>query len=200
MQLPRLGESDLFGISGTSLTDVWAVGRVNSGELHPLTLHYDGNRWQVLDSFPAMDQAGLESVSAISADDVWAACWCECEDGVRGLLLHWDGQQWVDSHAAAVHDDPLYGVSAVGADDAWAVGAALVGAAGADGGSALRRQHLAGRASPQPRGRVTTGCSRFPRSRIRTSGRRVSGALRRGSASAACRPTPPSRCTYVAAR
>jgi len=57
----------LLGVSGTSSSDVWAVGRSSRGlaPYRPLTEHWDGTRWSLVRA----PNAGLDS----SLSAVWAA-------------------------------------------------------------------------------------------------------------------------------
>ncbi len=61
----------------------------------------------------------LKSVTATSADDVWAVGYGAGVDGGT-LIDHWDGTQWSITPGSVA--GLLSGVSALSADDAWAVG------------------------------------------------------------------------------
>ncbi len=150
--IPRVARfSHLFGVDARTPRDVWAVGNRSDGRTgQTLVMHWDGSRWRVTPSpspppSPATGRpyAGLESVSALSADDVWAV-------GETGnvappgaeltLILHWDGRRW--SHissssprnAASLPFDALFAVDAAGPDDVWAVGDANRATPGYGGG------------------------------------------------------------------
>ena len=117
--------------------DAWAVGVRGNGVVHTLIEHWDGRRWSVVRS-PSPPGAhgtgpfaGLRAVTAISANDAWAAG----ESGgsarapaTRTLIEHWNGRRWtiVPSpnvrSARGVINDMLSGISASRPDDAWAVG------------------------------------------------------------------------------
>lgn len=82
----ELGSPDqgsIYSISGTSATDVWAVG--DRG-----ILHWDGSRW-LRYTVPGYDEA-LVSVFAAAPDDAWAVG--------RNGVAHWDGSAWADRSAA----------------------------------------------------------------------------------------------------
>lgn len=83
----------LQGISGTSSSDVWAVGyaRIN-GVTAATTHHFDGSAWTAVPN-PGTSGA-LYGVSAIAPDDVWAVG-AEGSFAPQGqLVLHWDGSTW----------------------------------------------------------------------------------------------------------
>ncbi len=128
----------LRGVSAVSPDDIWAVGQRYGddgtyGET-TLTLHYDGNAWSEVPSPDPLagdpnDQNWLASVSAASADDVWAVGRYGNHDGGpldETLVEHWNGAAWSvvksPSPGGASADDDLWGVAAVGPDDVWAVG------------------------------------------------------------------------------
>src|SRR5205085_10280583 len=87
----------LLGIDAVSSNDVWAVGYVDTDAPGTLTLieHWNGSQWSIVPSpsVPNTDNK-LESVSAISTNDVWAVGYYleVIGDGgwERTLTLHWD--------------------------------------------------------------------------------------------------------------
>jgi hypothetical protein len=84
--LPTIpGGGALNAVDGTP-TGLWAVGVAADGS-HVLTMRYDGATWsQIADA--GQSDGGLLTVSATTADDVWAAG--------DALLQHYDGTQWLD--------------------------------------------------------------------------------------------------------
>jgi hypothetical protein len=91
----------LNAVSARSATDAWAVGYYAanaSGQLRPLTLHWNGTRWT---SVPipvppsATGDTGLLGVSTLSADDAWATGYDGNGKSASALLLHWNGTRWV---------------------------------------------------------------------------------------------------------
>jgi hypothetical protein len=79
--IPNTGASpkeDLYGVGGSSTTDLWAVGAKGT------ILHGDGARW-VPSKSPV--STTLSSVSAVSVSDAWAV-------GYAGTVIHWDGTAW----------------------------------------------------------------------------------------------------------
>ena len=84
----------LYGVDGTSPSDVWAVGVARdpaSGRDIGRTHHFDGSSWTVVSN--PHRSGSIDAVSAVATDDVWAV-------GSGGLatdpivVLHWDGTSW----------------------------------------------------------------------------------------------------------
>ena len=90
----------LMGVTAIATNDVWAVGYYKSStqqnfDLQTLTLHWDGSSWQVVDSPNIIDTDDhvLTSVSAVSANDIWAVGYY-LDVYHRPLTMHWDGSAW----------------------------------------------------------------------------------------------------------
>jgi hypothetical protein len=79
---PVVANAGLWGVSGTSSTDVWAVGSYldQSGSIIE---HWDGTAWTLV-PHPI---STLYGVAAISQNDVWAV-------GGAGMIQHWNGSSW----------------------------------------------------------------------------------------------------------
>ena len=95
--------SDLFVVSGTSSTDVWAVG-------YEAALHWDGERWSLVPSWAAAKPYGL-GFYAISADDAVAA--------YSGGCRRWDGRSWNETACGVKGGTAVW---ASGSDDVWVLG------------------------------------------------------------------------------
>jgi hypothetical protein len=112
--LTRGHASYLDGVTAPSPTGVWAVGRVNRhGAGDALAEFWNGARWRIV--HPVGPPLG--GVSALGADDAWAAGGI---DG-GGHVLHWNGSSW----SVATKLDKRRGVVAVAEvspTDVWAVG------------------------------------------------------------------------------
>lgn len=125
--IPVLGE--LSGTAAVSPSDVWAVGGYPFGGAYvPLAEHWDGHAWTRV---PTPEPAGtrtsyLLAVTAVSADDVWAAGADVLSDGItmRTLIEHWNGRAWHLVASPSLDGDwnMLNGIDAVAADDVWVVG------------------------------------------------------------------------------
>jgi hypothetical protein len=106
----------LFGIWGTSDTDIWTVGGDVNGNLDGVILHYDGTAWT--QSATAPPPVGYEAhqqafkVWGAAPDDVWVV-------GTFALLMHWDGTAW------ETLPDPVYETSTLttihGSSASWVV-------------------------------------------------------------------------------
>jgi hypothetical protein len=108
-------------IAGSAPDDVWAVGfrnrSGNSGPLsQPATMHWDGKSWKsektpeynFPDPRPPEESAGLDSVVAVSKNEVWALGDHSYNHGEGGpepkeetILLRWDGKEWKKGPAKA---------------------------------------------------------------------------------------------------
>jgi hypothetical protein len=112
----------LYGISGTSASDIWAVG---TGRTHQLaTLHYNGATWS---ETPIADTgtvfAALYAVTAISPSDVWAVGFKN--NYAIPLAHHWNGITWTEVPTPPVGvggNNPFKGVTGLSATEVWAVG------------------------------------------------------------------------------
>jgi hypothetical protein len=131
---PTPGASNtLLGVSGTSPSDVWAVGTKTTTINVPLLAHWNGSRWKdfrsPLGASADTTYDGLSAVSARTPSDAWAVGTVTVRHRPRDLILHWNGTAWSRSVSPAVGTESfLYGVQAIARDDAWAVGATGSGA------------------------------------------------------------------------
>ena len=94
--IPENYSTTLFGVEVVSHDDVWAVGNrvALTNTTHPLLMHYAGGHWNQL---PTVEEFGeLWSVTAISANDVWAVGYHYDQSQLRAITrtIHWDGQSW----------------------------------------------------------------------------------------------------------
>jgi hypothetical protein len=128
---PNVGTNDneLFAVSAVSASDAWAVGQYTDdgldGLLRALSLHWTGSAWSVVPSANGERAANrLNSVAAVSANDVWAVGMTTSVSTSKSLVEHWDGSAWsiVPSPNPSVDTNELYGVTVVAANDVWAVG------------------------------------------------------------------------------
>lgn len=125
-------KNELLSVAAVSETDVWAVGWAQDPDgpswlKRTLIQHFDGSLWSIVPSPnpPGDVISKLHSVSAGSADDVWAVG--SSHNGsapARTLIQHWDGTRWsiVPSPSPDSQLNELYGVAALSANNAWAVG------------------------------------------------------------------------------
>ncbi len=124
--------NQLLGIAAVSENDVWAVGWAQDPNGPPyvkrtLIENFNGSTWEIVRSPNRLSdiEIVLHSVSAASANDVWAVG--SSNNGSlpsRTLIEHWDGTQWsiVPSPSPDTQFNELRGVAALSANDVWAVG------------------------------------------------------------------------------
>ena len=113
------GGDQLLDVDAIGLLNAWAVGVHGRGQTsHPLIEHWNGSKWVV--QTPPSTPGGtiLRGVAAIAADDAWAVG----DDGVDGIVLHWDGHHWTRDQEHLWNGARLGGVAANGHGDVWAVG------------------------------------------------------------------------------
>jgi hypothetical protein len=137
---PANVQNVLNGVSATSAVDVWVVGcGAGTGNDSTFITHWDGRRWQRLPNPapPAKQQLDcLDSVSATSADDVWALADLVSYKRAQGdlqeqdqvVMEHWDGRRWwlAPNHGLRrPADSSLDDVVAVTPTLAWAVGCVM---------------------------------------------------------------------------
>jgi hypothetical protein len=125
--------SNLASVNGDSASDVWAVGSYvsKSPDHKTLILHYNGTKWtQAASPNPSSSngQIYLQSVSAVSPTDAWAAGYYQTDatnaiDKI--LLLHWNGTTWSQATSpdpGTTHGTLLSSVVTLSSTDAWADG------------------------------------------------------------------------------
>ena len=79
---------------------------------------------RVVNASPPPTYKYLTSISAVSADDVWAVGQIWYDAGDRTLIQHFDGTGWTrfPSPNPSMKRNELDGVTVIAPDDAWAVG------------------------------------------------------------------------------
>jgi hypothetical protein len=80
--------------------------------------------WQVVSSpSPGTNYNYLNSVAAVSANDVWAVG-IESNSSTLTLIENWNGTSWkvISSPNVGSSDNGLSGIAAVSADNFWAIG------------------------------------------------------------------------------
>jgi len=123
----------LLGVSASSATDAWAVGRtqVNKSSFEGLALHWNGTAWSVSPGFPAalspFGGASAEGVADISPSDAYAIG--DSAATAVGSLAHWNGTAWspvtLPLPATAHSNTTLDAISAQGPGDVWIAGTFL---------------------------------------------------------------------------
>ncbi|HET8842389.1 MAG TPA: hypothetical protein VFN35_13040, partial [Ktedonobacteraceae bacterium] len=102
----------LQGMTVVARDNIWAVGAAGDAiakggygpNTSPVVEHWDGARWQLL-ALPTIQSAGLNSVVALSANDVWAVGSSSPDNGnsQSPLIIHWDGQSWNQVETPAIN-------------------------------------------------------------------------------------------------
>jgi hypothetical protein len=121
-------DNRLLGIVVLSASDIWAVGSSGTGTfgtIRTLIEHWDGAQWSIVPSPNGTGLSGLEGVSALSANEVWAAgTIVNIGVGSQTLVERWDGVQWsiVPSPNPSAYNR-LRSLAALSSTDIWAVGA-----------------------------------------------------------------------------
>ena len=122
---PSTGLNLLTSVTAVSGRDAWAAGTVEHGSngLRPLIMHWNGIRWSTVPSPRRTSISQLGSISAASAQDIWAV-------GSYGLtanhalIEHWNGTAWrvVAAPARPRGEVQLATVTTLSARSAWAAG------------------------------------------------------------------------------
>jgi hypothetical protein len=91
--------NELDAVSGSSLSDIWAVGRYAppSGQERTLIEHFDGVQWTVVPS-PNVGayHNELDGVAAVGPSDAWAVGHFDEQPSPadQALIEHWNGHLW----------------------------------------------------------------------------------------------------------
>jgi hypothetical protein len=120
--------ASLAGVSASSTTDAWAIGRtqVNRSDFAPLALHWNGTAWSVSPS-AATALAGQigAGVTDISPTDAYAIGG-GLGSASTGLVAQWNGTTWTRLTVPQPSTDGLASnldaISADGPNDVWIVG------------------------------------------------------------------------------
>jgi PKD repeat protein len=116
------GENFLYGVSGTSSNDVWAVGEAWDGVTSKqIFLHWNGAAWSQVNGpgGPTACVGCTGDVLAMGPNDVWA---------VGSTIGHWDGTQWTltpNPEVPGAIGIAVRSLAKVGACDAWSVGSSF---------------------------------------------------------------------------
>jgi hypothetical protein len=130
--MPRMPNwATLSGVAARSASDVWAVGALPvdgppgmSGNVAPLTLHFDGTTWQQV-PVPIPGAAALAKIAAAPAGAVYAAggSWGDGVHPPHGrIVIRWDGHTWTSMPMTGIAADAELRDIAVIGSDVWAVG------------------------------------------------------------------------------
>lgn len=125
--VPSQEGGGLSSVSVISANDIWAVGSYynNGFTSYTLAAHWNGKQWNMI-STPNPQSSGnfLNSVVALSSNDVWAVGGSFSGPNAVTLIEHWNGTQWsvVNSLNPGTDYNDLSSVTALSATNIWAVG------------------------------------------------------------------------------
>src|SRR5207244_6150453 len=120
--------NSLSSVAAVADNDVWAVGWAWSQRLNAYQTeiqHWNGTNWSLVRSPNATTGYNfLNSVAAVSANNVWAVGQAATGSTYRTLIEHWNGTAWsiVSSPNVPGFSNTLQAVSVISANDIWAVG------------------------------------------------------------------------------
>jgi hypothetical protein len=116
----------LHGVVALAANNVWAVGwyyPVGSLVQETLIEHWDGTSWKVVPSPNGAGQSALWDVTALAANDVWAAGYTNSSNGLHTLVEHWDGTSWTINPSPNPGLNPrLQAIASVAPGTVWGVG------------------------------------------------------------------------------
>lgn len=119
--------TSIADVAVLSASDAWVVGIDGNGL--PLTEQWKGSSWSVVPVQGAAPGDTLETVSALSPTDIWAAGYGVPNGGTTPTyIVHWNGTTWSEvaspSPSGGINggDNFVGGIDVVSANDAWAVG------------------------------------------------------------------------------
>lgn len=122
----KLVYNQLLSVHGLAADDLWAVGFYDGpGQVEnlPLTEHWDGSSWTLVDAPSADANTVLHSVAVIGASDVWAVGESYVINAGPTLVEHWNGSAWSIVPSPSVGSmSVLQAVVANGPGDVWALG------------------------------------------------------------------------------
>jgi hypothetical protein len=129
-QVPIPKRASLLAVSGSSTSDVWAVGYIYNQQFavyRPVAMHSSGGAF--VDTTVPRKGRGysvFNAVADIAPNDVWAAGYWNTEPTYSGsglpLFEHWDGTTWRVAPSPNVGGGQIRGLAAIASNDVWAVG------------------------------------------------------------------------------
>jgi len=110
-QIDTLGvfQSSLADVWGTSMTNVYAVGRIaRTDSIDYNIAHFNGQTWSPFYIFygtpPARGAPSLRGILGFSATDIWAV-------GTGSVVAHWNGSQWTMVSLGTCDDVACLGIT-----------------------------------------------------------------------------------------
>jgi hypothetical protein len=118
----------LTSVDALSSTNAWAVGStLTATSRRSLIQRWNGSSWTIVPSpNPGTLGNSLLGVAGAGPSDIWAVGWKNSrEEGLRSLLLHYDGTGWTEGAGVprvGTGDNVLTGISVVSNEDVWVTG------------------------------------------------------------------------------
>ncbi|HEU5379671.1 MAG TPA: hypothetical protein VFV38_29965 [Ktedonobacteraceae bacterium] len=125
------GDSEqLMGVAAIATNNVWAVGITITpspglSTVHPLIEHWDGHQWRAVPGSAAVSGNGglLQSIAAVSSDDVWSVGYTAQNGTIVALIEHWDGHKWsIVPVPVSMQKIALTTIAAISKGDIWVAG------------------------------------------------------------------------------
>ncbi len=90
---------------------------------HPVTYHWDGTTWTLMEEVPARTGTDVDEIAAVSASNVYVAGWAHGPhaDPLLPSVLHWNGTVWQDI-TGSLSDLYLDAIAPDGQGGLWATG------------------------------------------------------------------------------
>ncbi|MEU2479293.1 hypothetical protein OH769_15770 [[Kitasatospora] papulosa] len=115
---------DIRDIDALSADDAYATGMrypVKGG--HPVTYHWDGETWTLMDQPPVRTGTDTAKITAVAPDDVYVAGWADAPDGAPPVpsVAHWNGTAWGDI-TGGLSDLYLHAIAPDGRGGLWVTG------------------------------------------------------------------------------
>ena len=124
-QVPIPKQASLFAVSGTSPTDVWAVGYIYNqmfAVYRPVAMHSAGGLFvDIKVPRKGRGYSVFNAVAAIAPGDVWAAGYWNTIPTYTGsglpLFEHWDGSAWNVVPSPQVGGGQIWGLAALASNE-----------------------------------------------------------------------------------
>jgi len=119
--VPGSSSVTLQAVDAAAPGDVWAVGSAEvQGATYPITMHWNGAAWSLVDFPSSGDPEWLTGVAAVDGAHAWAVG-DTTPGGSSGEIGTWNGGTWVsDFYGLGMND-----VTVDATGDVWAVGEAV---------------------------------------------------------------------------
>jgi hypothetical protein len=128
LEKPPIGSArrnELWAVVAVAPNDVWAVGGQSAGGSTTIIEHWGETGWTRVDSPNIAAINTLLSVTALSADDIWAVGYGETARVQQPMIVRWNGTGWAAVAAPQVEGNGvLNGINKLPGGELIAVGSA----------------------------------------------------------------------------